>query len=110
MVQKFSHDPFYNTKLDGVLKKLTPDPTKYIAIATGGSVNVCVYHTTMGLYLRNYWTVVAVDGVYDSAGSGLNVALTQFSLPGYPSIFLSRSDLIEMSRTPVAAPALVPGT
>ena len=65
----------------------------------------------MGLYLRDYWTIVPVDCVYHSAGSGKQTALEQFSLGGYPNIFLSRSDLIKVSQAPVSGrPALKPGT
>ncbi len=102
IVQKFSHDPFYRRDLDQILPKLAPDPTRYYAIVTGGAINVCVYHTMMGFHLRDYWTVVPVDSVYYSADPDRQRALEQFSHPAYPNIFLSRSDLIEVSRVPAA--------
>ena len=109
VVQKFSHDPFYKIDLDKVLQKLVPDPTKYYAVVTGGSINVCVYHAVMGFYLRNYWTVVPVDSVYYLSDSGNQRALEQFSERAYPNVFLSRSDLIEVSHVPAAArPAPIP--
>lgn len=111
IVQKFSHDPFLRPDLDRVLAKRVPDPTNCQAVVTGGSVNVCVYHTAMGLYLRDYWTIVPVDCVYHSAGTTKEAAFEQFSLGGYPSIFLTRSDLVKVSKAPVAGrPALKPGT
>lgn len=97
IVQKFSHDPFYKEELDQLLERLVPDTTRYYAVVTGGGINVCVYHTVMGFYLRNYWTVVTVDGVYYYADSDNQRALEQFSHPAYPNIFLSRSDLIHVS-------------
>jgi len=98
VVQKFSHDPFLRKDLDEVLQKLVPDPTKYYAVVTGGAINVCVYHTVMGFHLRNYWTVVPVDCVYYINEAAYGRALEQFSEERpYPNVFLSRSDLIEIS-------------
>lgn len=110
VVQKFSHDPFYKPNLDQVLQRLVPDPTWCCAVVTGGAINVCVYHTVMGFHLRNYWTAVPVDSVYYMSDSGNQRALEQFSDSGpYPNIFLSRSDLIEVSSVPAAArPAPMP--
>ena len=111
IVPKFSHDPFYRIDLDQVLKRLVPEPTNYYAVVTGGAVNVCVYHTTMGFYLRNYWTVVPIDCVFYVVDFGKETALQQFSLKAYPNIFLSRSDLIQVSPIPSAGrPALIPGS
>ncbi|MFC1969564.1 cysteine hydrolase family protein [Chloroflexota bacterium] len=98
VVQKFSHDPFYRKDLDEVLEKMVPDPTKCYAIVTGGAINVCVYHTVMGFHLRNYWTVVPVDSVYYINEAAYERALGQYSEERpYPNVFLSRSDLIEIS-------------
>ncbi len=111
VVQKFSHDPFYKTDLDKVLQRLVPDPTKYYAVVTGGSIDVCVYHAVMGFHLRDYWTVVLVDSVFYLSDSDNQRALEQFSGLAYPNVFLSRSDLIEVSHTPSAArPAPMPGS
>ncbi|MFC2068729.1 isochorismatase family cysteine hydrolase [Chloroflexota bacterium] len=109
IVQKFSHDPFYKTKLDDILQKLVPDPTSYYAIVTGGAINVCAYHAVMGFHLRDYWTVVPVDSVYYRSEADMQIALNQLSFPAYPNVFLSRSDLIEVSHVPeIARPTLVP--
>ncbi len=111
VVQKFSHDPFYKMDLDQVLQRLVPDPTMCYAIVTGGAINVCVYHTVMGFYLRDYWTVVPVDSVFYTSDACNQRALEQFSHHAYPSIFLSRSDLIEVSHVKeMARPALIPRT
>lgn len=111
IVRKSSHDPFYKTNLDEVLQRLVPDPTRYYAVVTGGAINVCAYHTILGFYLRSYWTVVPVDAVFYSRESGKQLALELLSWAAYPNIFLSRSDLIEVSPNAVSArPALVPGS
>lgn len=104
VIQKYSHDPFYRKDLDQVLQKLVPDPTRYYAVITGGNINICVYHAVMGFHLRDYWTVVPIDGVYYGSDADRQRALEQFSHPAYPNIFLSRSDLIEVSRIPTTAP------
>ncbi len=111
VIDKFSHDCFLRKDLDQALKKLVPDPTHYQAIITGGALNICVYHATMGFYVRDYWTMVVTDCCYYGVDSAKDIVLTQFSLAAYPNIFLTRSDLIQVSS--VAAPGrpkLVPGT
>lgn len=111
VVQKFSHDAFYQTRLDEVLPKLVPDPTRCYAVVTGGAINVCVYHAVLGFYLRNYWTVVPVDGVFYSKEDGKQLALELLSWRAYPSVFLSRTDLIQVSSIPtVTRPTLIPGS
>ncbi len=111
IVQKFSHDPFFKPELDQALQRLGLDPTRCQAIVTGGGLAVCVYHAVLGFYLRDYWTVVPVDCVYYKPGGQKRKVFEQFSLPAYPSIFLSRSDLIEVSQVPDASrPTLVPGS
>ncbi len=103
VIQKFCHDPFYKTNLDQVLERLVTDPTKYYAIITGGVINVCLYDAVMGFHLRNYWTVVPVDCAFYSNDSANQIALQQFSHPAYPNVFLSRSNLIEVSQVPAVA-------
>ena len=111
VIQKFCHDPFYKMDLDKVLERLVPDPTKYYAVVTGGGISVCAYHAVMGFHLRNYWTVAPVDCVFTPGNAGYQRALEQFSAHAYPNIFLSRSDLIEVSQAPVEGrPAPIPGT
>lgn len=110
VVQKFTHDPFYNTDLDRLLPGLVPDPTSCYAIITGGGLATCVRHAVMGFYLRGYWTVVPEDCVYAGNDAEREGALAHFSQRGYPSIFLSRSDLIKISADPaVTGPRPVPG-
>lgn len=97
IIQKYCHDPFYKTDLDNVLKKLVPDPASCCALITGGTIDVCAYHTVMGFHIRDYWTVVLLDGVYYLKDTDYNRALEQFSGPAYPNVFLSRSDLVNIS-------------
>ncbi|MBI2860913.1 MAG: cysteine hydrolase [Chloroflexi bacterium] len=108
VIQKYSHDCFYRTGLDDLLQRLVPDPTSCYAIVTGGTVNVCVRHAVFGLYLRDYWTVVPVDGVVYTSDLTRQNALESYSHRAYPNIFLSRSDLIHFSKDGVG-PAPVVG-
>ena len=110
IVQKFSHDAFYKTDLDKVLERLVPNPTDYYTVVTGGNANICVLHAVLGFYVRNYWTVVPVDSIYYGSEAGNQRALDQFS-QGYINVFLSRSDLIKLSKIPEEAQRRpVPGT
>jgi nicotinamidase-related amidase len=111
VIDKFSHDCFFRKDLDRTLKKMVPEPTHYQAIITGGALNICVYHATMGFYVRDYWTAVVTDCCYYTVDSAKDFALTQFSLAAYPNIFLTRSDLIRVSSAAVPGrPKLSPGT
>ncbi len=110
IIQKFCHDPFYNTNIDQVLPGLVPDPTRCFAVVTGGGISTCVRHTVMGFHLRNYWTVVPVDCVVYTVESDKERTFAHFSQGGYPNIFLSSSDLIEISpNSAEAGPAPIPG-
>jgi nicotinamidase-related amidase len=110
VVQKFSHDAFFETELDSVLRRLVPDPTAHHVLVVGGATNLCVYHAVMGFYLRNYWTTVVTDGVYCRTDAARDRAFEQFSDRSYPNIFLSTSDLVHISDdATVSGPWPVPG-
>jgi len=104
VVQKYSHDPFFGTRLDEVLAGLVPEPTRCCAVITGGAVNVCVYHTTLGFYLRNYWTVLVEDAVYYSLTEGRDAALAMLSWRAYPNVFLTQTRLVDISDVARAGP------
>ncbi|MBI2832081.1 MAG: cysteine hydrolase [Chloroflexi bacterium] len=111
IVQKFTHDAFYKTELDDLLRRLVPDSTKHYAVVTGGGVTTCIRHAVMGLHLRDYWTVVPVDCVVYTRESDRERAFEHFSQMGYPNVFLSRSDIIEVSAlSEVAERRPTPGT
>jgi nicotinamidase-related amidase len=110
VVQKFSHDAFFRTRLDDILEELVPDPTRCFALVVGGATNLCVYHAVLGLHLRNYWTIVVTDGVFCRGEAARERALEQFSDRSYPNIILSRSDLVHCHADPtVTGPPPVPG-
>jgi nicotinamidase-related amidase len=101
VIPKFCHDPFFRPDLDKVLKKLVPEPTRCYAIITGGAINICVYQTVMGFHEREYWTAVAIDSVYYTDDESYHNAIAQYSIGGaFPNIFLTRSDLIDITDDP----------
>ncbi len=111
VIDKSSHDCFFNTDMNRTLNNLVSDPTCCQAVITGGAINVCVYHATMGFYLRDYWTLVVTDCCFYGTDTARDTAISQFSLGAYPNIFLTRSDLVKVSPVPSPGrPGLVPGT
>ena len=111
VIDKSSHDCFFNTDMNKTLNRLVSDPTCCQAIITGGAINVCVYHAAMGFYLRDYWTLVVTDCCFYGTATARDTAISQFSLGAYPNIFLTRSDLVNVFPVPVPGrPSLVPGT
>jgi nicotinamidase-related amidase len=110
VVESWWHDPFYKTKLNHIVEGLVDDPTKSHAIVVGGDMVGCLYLTTMGFYLRNHWTVVPTDAVYGDQ-EGEEFALAQFSKSSLPSVFLTRSEMVEFSKVPeMAVKGLKPNT
>jgi len=97
IIQKSSHDSFYQTELDRVLDKLVTDPGHCQALITGGAINVCAYHAVLGFHVRQYWTVVPIDAVYYSRREGKDLAMEMLSWRAYRNVFFSRTDLIEVS-------------
>ena len=97
VVPKHTHDAFYETDLNEILRKLVPDPTKHFAIITGGATEVCMYQTVLGFYSRNYWTVIPIDCTYSVSEKGKQETFEKFSMRSYRSIFLTRSDLITIT-------------
>ncbi|MGH7844537.1 MAG: isochorismatase family cysteine hydrolase [Candidatus Binatia bacterium] len=98
IVRKWNHDPWYQTDLERVLDGLVTEPTKCQALITGGAGSGCAFFGTKGFYIRNFQTVFVVDAVY----GGPTVAARHFSrtsYPTFPNIFLSRSEMIEFSKT-----------
>ena len=111
VIQVWGLDPFYETKLEHIVKGLAEEPTSTQVIVTGGDVGGFVFHTVIGFYVRNHWTVVPVDGVYGDEECRDFSFQGRFSADSQKNIFLSRSDLISFSKVPErAVTGLVPGT
>jgi nicotinamidase-related amidase len=61
VVEKNTHDAFFQTEMDGVLQRLKILPTTHQIICTGVALNVCVYHAILGFHLRHYNVIVPMD-------------------------------------------------
>ncbi|MGH7844536.1 MAG: cysteine hydrolase family protein [Candidatus Binatia bacterium] len=110
VVAAWWQDPFYKSKLNHIVEGLVEEPTKSHAILVGGDIVGALYLTAMGFYLRNHWVVVPIDAIYGDQ-DGHEFALNQFSKSSLPNIFLTRSDLIELSSVPEPAiQGLMPNT
>lgn len=96
IVRKWCHDPWHETDLERVLMGLVPDPTRCQALITGGGALGCAFFGAMGFYVRNYWTVLVLDGMYGGPVSTANY-FSRTHYPTYPNVLVSRSDLIEFS-------------
>ncbi len=83
VVQKRSHDCFYQTSLERVLSELDLKPARDRIIVTGIGSNNCVYHTVIGFHVRNYFVVVPEDCIHASRTEGQMFALSQFRSPAY---------------------------
>jgi nicotinamidase-related amidase len=83
IVQKFSHDCFYNTTMEDELRKLDLQTCRDRIIVTGIGSNNCVYHAVIGFHIRNYFVTVPEDCIHASRVEGQAFALSQFRSPAY---------------------------
>lgn len=83
VVQKFSHDCFYNTTMGDVLRKLDLQTCRDRIVVTGIGSNNCVYHAVIGFHIRNYFVTVPEDCIHASRAEGQAFALSQFRSPAY---------------------------
>ena len=93
VVRSNSHDPFFNTELDNVLRQIVPNPTEHYAIVTGLPSNIDLWHAVDGFHLRDYWTVLPVDCAAGDAEVHRET-LERWDTFGHWNVFASRSDLI----------------
>jgi nicotinamidase-related amidase len=83
VVQKFSHDCFYQTTMEQQLRRLDLRPCRDQIIVTGIGSNNCVYHTVIGFHVRNFFVIVPEDCIHASRADGQQFALTQFRSSAY---------------------------
>ena len=83
VVQKFSHDCFYQTTMEQQLRRLDLRPCRERIIVTGIGSNNCVYHAVIGFHVRNFFVTVPEDCIHASRADGQQFALTQFRSPAY---------------------------
>jgi nicotinamidase-related amidase len=83
VVQKFSHDCFYQTTMEDELRKMNLHPCRDRIVVTGIGSNNCVYHAVIGFHIRNYFVIVPEDCIHASRPEGQQFALSQFRSPAY---------------------------
>jgi nicotinamidase-related amidase len=94
IIEKKTHDCFYNTELDQLLKRMGIGAETHRIIVTGVASNVCVYQAVVGFHVRHYYTVVPMDCTTGTPG-GNDFVISQFSGPGYDyNVLLTTSDRI----------------
>ena len=94
VVQKFSHDCFYQTTMEDELRKMDLRPCRDRIVVTGIGSNNCVYHAVVGFHIRNYF-VVPEDCIHASRAEGQQFALSQFRSSAYNfNVTVTRSENI----------------
>lgn len=83
VVQKFSHDCFYQTTMKQQLRRLDLRPCRDRIIVTGIGSNNCVYRAVIGFHIRNYFVTVPEDCIHASRADGQQFALNQFRSSAY---------------------------
>ena len=83
VVQKFSHDCFYQTTMEDELRKMDLRRCRDRIVVTGIGSNNCVYHAVIGFHIRNYFVIVPEDCIHASRAEGQQFALSQFRSPAY---------------------------
>jgi len=97
VVQKTSHDCFYQTQMEPVLEKLALRACRDRVVVTGIGSSNCVYHAVIGFHIRNYYVTVAEDCIHGVAPHSQPFALAQFRSGAYNyNVSVARSDELEL--------------
>ena len=98
VVQKFSHDCFYQTTMEDELRKMDLRPCRDRIVVTGIGSNNCVYHAVIGFHIRNYFVIVPEDCIHASRPEGQQFALSQFRSSAYNfNVSVIRSENIKIA-------------
>ena len=98
VVQKFSHDCFYQTTMEDELRKMDLRPCRDRIVVTGIGSNNCVYHAVIGFHIRNYFVIVPEDCIHASRAEGQQFALNQFRSAAYNyNVTVARSENINIA-------------
>jgi nicotinamidase-related amidase len=98
VVQKFSHDCFYQTTMEDELRKMDLRPRRDRIVVTGIGSNNCVYHAVIGFHIRNYFVIVPEDCIHASRPEGQQFALSQLRSSAYNfNVSVTRSENIKIA-------------
>lgn len=93
IVTKRTYSAFYNTKLDGLLKKKFANKRPDILIITGIHTNICVRHTAFDAFVRGYSTIIPEDSI-TSFQEQDHVAALDYMKTNYGAKIVKTSKLI----------------
>jgi nicotinamidase-related amidase len=97
LVVKHTHDCFYRTEMDALLKQMELRAGHGHVIVTGISTRNCVQSAVMGLSVRDYHVYVPMDCTTHNDEKQVLQAFSLFTSFGYKhSVTMTRSDLISM--------------
>ena len=98
VVQKTSHDCFYKTSMEAVLKRLDLRPCRDKIVVTGIGSSNCVYHAVIGFHVRNYYSIVPEDCIHGVDPQSQPFALHQFRSNAYNfNVAVSRSEDLQLA-------------
>jgi len=109
VVEKNTHDCFYQTRLDALLAQRRILPETHSIIVIGIVANVCVYHAVIGFHVRHYNVIVPLDCCAGYA-KGRRMLETQMASPAYSyNVSVTKSDRIAFESAEAIARAAVRG-
>ncbi len=98
LIVKHTHDCFYRTQMDVLLKQMELQPGEGHVIVTGISTRNCVQSAVMGFSVRDYHVYVPMDCTTHNDEKQVLQAFSLFTSFGYKhNVTVTRSDLIELS-------------
>jgi nicotinamidase-related amidase len=102
VVEKNSHDPFNNTRLEQLLAERGIDPEEWTIIVVGLGLSNCVNAAVCGFSVRQYRVLLPMDGTAASSYEAELCCYQRFMQRGYSYMTLTRSDLIEIAARELA--------
>jgi nicotinamidase-related amidase len=95
LIVKYTHDCFYQTEMDKLLKQMELKPGEGRVIVTGISTRNCVQSAVMGFSVRDYYVYVPMDCTAHNDEKQVLQAFSLFTSFGYKhNVTMTRSDLI----------------
>ena len=97
VIVKHTHDCFYQTEMDALLKQMELRPGEGRVIVTGISTRNCVQSAVMGFSVRDYHVYVPMDCTAHNDEKQVLQAFSLFTSFGYKhNVTMTRSDLIQL--------------
>jgi nicotinamidase-related amidase len=98
LIVKHTHDCFYQTEMDALLKRMELRAGEGRVIVTGISTRNCVQSAVMGFSVRDYHVYVPIDCTAHNDEKQVLQAFSLFTSFGYKhNVTMTRSDLIQFS-------------